>query len=233
MDGLNELTGAALAWTAQGHTYRLNVLTLADYGEIENRILAARPDPLAGVGKRLAALAPRERKAELESIFDRVGQSRHVTLRDLDAWWPTHDGYAYRFWLMTRGGDDRLTFETAADVLGRLDPGERASLDRAMDRCHGWPSPWPPPERPRGKPDPRETIPWHRWALDLSRTFGWTPAQIGRLTIAQTCIYLGRSCPSAPRQTVPLDEGLAICRQRRDDRDRWIRAKLEEFDHDR
>ncbi len=64
MDGLCQLTASAHTIAIGGRTFRLTPLTLADYGEIENRILAGRPDPLEGLPARLAGLPPPERQAE-------------------------------------------------------------------------------------------------------------------------------------------------------------------------
>ncbi len=49
MDGLNRLTAADATVSLDGETYRLGPLVLRDYGEIENRILARRPDPLVDI----------------------------------------------------------------------------------------------------------------------------------------------------------------------------------------
>ena len=120
-----------------------------------------------------------------------------------------------------------MTLEAAADLLRSLGAEQRVGLGRRMERCCGWPS----PDAARQPQPAEEVIPWYRWAAELSRAFGWTPDEIGRLTIAQMCIYLGKACDSASRRHVPLAEGVALCRQRQADRQRWIQTMMEELEH--
>ena len=226
MDGLSLLTAAPCAIAAGGRTFLLAPLTLTDYGEIENRILAGRADPLAGIRARLAQLDAARRREELGRVFDEVGSARRVTLGDLDRWWQTTDGFRYRFWLMLRKHQPTATRETAAELLRQMSGEELAELGRGMTRCCGWPATWP---TAAAAPGEAARIPWCRWASELSRALGWSPAEIGRMTIAQVYIYLGRGFDSTSRRHVPLEEGLALCRRRREDRQRWIDRMMEEL----
>jgi hypothetical protein len=229
MDGLGRLTAAACTFRAGGRTYRLAPLTLADYGEIEKRIVASRPDPLEAVRARLAGRPEDERREELGRALDQLCSMRRVTLGDLDRWWQTSDGLCYRLWLMLRKEQPAMTLEAAAGVLRRTDAAGRAEIARRMADCQGWPDPWPPVPAARASEADETAIPWVRWAMALSRAYGWSPAEIGRLTVAQVCIYLGRQTESASPQRMPLGEGVALCRRRREERRRWIDRMMEEL----
>jgi hypothetical protein len=229
MDGLSRLTAAACTFRAGGRTYRLAPLTLADYGEIENRIVASRPDPLRGVRARLAGRPADERREELGRALDQLCAMRRVTLGDLDRWWQTPDGLCYRFWLMLRKEQPGMTLEAAAAVLRRTDVAGRAEIMRRMVDCHGWPDPWPAAPATAGNEEDEAAVPWVRWAVALGRAYGWSPAEIGRLTVAQVCIYLGRRRESVSPERMSLSEGEALCRRRLDERRRWIEQMMEEL----
>ena len=232
MNGLNQLTASAQTIMAGGQTYRLAPLTLADYGEIENRILAARGDPLAELPPKLAERAEEEQRGELGRVFDAVCSARRVTLGDLDRWWQTPEGFCYRFWLMIRKDQPRMTLEASTALIRQIPAEDKVELARRMEHCHGWPRPWPPPAAVSSEAeDEQGAFPWHRWALELSRAYGWSPDEIGRMTIAQMCIYLGQAGESVSRQRMSLAEGVAACRQRTEDRERWIRHMMEELNH--
>jgi hypothetical protein len=229
MDGLNRLTAAAQTFSIGAQTYRLTPLVLADYGEIENRILAQRPDPLAAIRGRRAGLPEARRRQELDEALDRLCSLRRVTLGELDRWWHTPDGLCYRLWLMLRREQSGITLEAAAGLLREADAAGRAEMVRRMADGHGWPDPWPP-QLPISQDESEETpLPWYRWAVELSRAYGWCPAEIGRLTLAQMCIYLGWEGQSAWRQRLPLGQGAALCQRKRDQRRQWIDQMLGEI----
>jgi hypothetical protein len=227
---LNRLTAAAQTFSVGAGTYRLTPLVLADYGEIENRILAERPDPLAGIHTRLAGLPEAQRRAELGRALDQLSAMRRVTLGELDRWWQTPDGLGYRLWLMLRREQPGISLQAAEDLLREADAARRAQIVRRMADSHGWPDPWPPPA-PGCQDEAEESpLPWYRWAVELSRTYAWSPTEISRLTLAQMCIYLGWEGQSAGRRRLPLGQGAALCGRKRDQRRQWIEQMLQEIE---
>ena len=186
MGGLSQLTAAGHTVVLAGRTYHLNPLTLADYGEIENRILAGRPDPREDLRRRLAALDAAEQEQELARVYDQAAVAGRVTLGDLDQWWQTPAAFAFRFWLMIRGQHPQVELEEAAAIVEGLPGEKRNELVRRMEDCHGLPA----GQRACGPAGGGEAaacqaeLPWWRWACRLSRRYGWTPGEIGRLTLA-------------------------------------------------
>jgi hypothetical protein len=131
--GLNELTGADQTVEIEGRTYRLGPLTLKDYGEIENRIIARRPDPVALVLQSLHGLNPRQQEFLLGRAYDRAAAARQATIAELDLWKRTPEGVCYLFWLMVRKGHPEITFERAAELVEHLATAVREELPRRAD----------------------------------------------------------------------------------------------------
>ena len=228
MNGLNQLAASDHVVAIAGRSYRLSLLSLSDYGEIENRILAARPDARTAVRQRLAERTDDQRREELGRLFEQVASARHVSLGDLDRWWQTPDAFVYRFWMMVRKDRAAITLEEAEELLRGIGDEDRAALARRMEDCHGWPSTAPAlAASGADSQDEGDPLPWYRWAIELSRAYGWSPAEIGRMTIAQMWIYLGQSGESMSRQRMSLTEGMALCHRRGAERQRWVDRMME------
>ncbi len=139
MHGLSQLTAAEQTVTAAGRTYRLAPLTLSDYGEIENRILARRPDPLAVALQALDGLDEKQQESLLGRAYDRAVSARLMTAAEFQKWRETPDGLCYRFWLMARKAQPGLTLEEAAEAVGQLLDEDETLLRRRIDDCSGPP----------------------------------------------------------------------------------------------
>jgi hypothetical protein len=229
MGGLAELTAAAHAVAIRGRTYRLSPLTLADYGEIENQIRAARPDPLAAIAEKLAGIDQRRQQEVLGQAFDQAAASA-VTLADLDRWWQTPRAYGYRFWLMLRRDQPEMVLSDATELLRRSSAAERNVLGRRMEDCHALPK--RDADAGEAFAGNREVVlPWHAWALQLSRAYGWTPNDIARLTIAQMWIYLSGAAAAGGKRRMSPADARVFCQQRRCQRQRWIERMIEGHRH--
>ena len=230
MDGLNQLTAAGHLVTLAGRAYHLSPLTLSDYGQIENQILAARPDPRDGI-RRLAGLDPEEQRRELGQIYDAAAAASRVTLGDLDRWWQTPAGVHYRLWLMLRKHQPAIALQEAAALAERLSDEECAELVRRMEDCRGLPSAneLGHTEAAGEAAGRAAALPWSRWACRLSRLYGWTPAEIGRLTVAQMWIYLTEPRGSGERRRMSAAAAAAYCEKRRLQRENWIRQTMEKL----
>jgi hypothetical protein len=68
-------------------------------------------------------------------------------------------------------------------------------------------------------------IPWRQLFLGLARRYGWTPQQIGRLTLAQAATYSGEPADGQKVRLEP-NEALAVCNRRQRDREAWIEREL-------
>lgn len=139
MDGLNRLTGADQTIEIGDRTYRLGPLTLKDYGEIENRILARRPDPIATAVEHLDGLSESQQQYLLGRAFDRAVSGRWVRASEIDEWKQTHDGFCYLFWLMVRKAHPEVTLGRAAELIQQLADGSQQELHRCMAEAAGMP----------------------------------------------------------------------------------------------
>lgn len=117
MPGLETLTAIGTEATIGGTTYRLRPLNRADWGLIEERIKAARPDPIA-VAKRLAKEAPIEAAKELYArAYDDAMRANVVSAAELDTWRYTLDGMVFQFYLQIRKEHAEVTEERASELL--------------------------------------------------------------------------------------------------------------------
>jgi len=139
MDGLNRLTGADQTIAVGDCTYRLGPLTLKDYGEIENRILARRPDPIAVAVGHLEGLSEEQQEYLLGRAFDRAVSGRWVRSSEIDEWKQTHEGFCYLFWLMVRKSHPEVTLERAAELIQQLADESQEDLHRRMAEAAGLP----------------------------------------------------------------------------------------------
>jgi len=139
MHGLNQLTAADHTVAIAGRTLRLSPLTLADYGEIENRILARRPDPLALVREKFDGLSEEQQRFLLGRAYDRAAAAQLVTAEELRRWRDTPEGICYRFWLMVRKHQPEITLEEASELFRRAIDRHGAEIRRRMDQLNALP----------------------------------------------------------------------------------------------
>lgn len=139
MDGLNQLTAADHTVDVGGRTYRLGPLTLRDYGEIENRVVSQRPDPVAVALRSLEGLSPRQQEFLLGRAYDRAISTRRATAAEVDQWKQTPGGFCYLFWMMVRKHHKEITLARAAELVEQLAGEVRQQLGRRMEDCDGLP----------------------------------------------------------------------------------------------
>ena len=81
--------------------------------------------------------------------------------------------------------------------------------------------------------DREAPLPWCDWAARLSLAYGWTPRELGRMTIAQLSIWLnglrgdGRSAGSPARMSPA--EGRLFCQRRNREKQTWIQRTMKEI----
>ena len=103
MEGLHELTGAVYArFTVEGHEYRLGVLTVADWGEIEAYLLRDRPDPRVVVKPMLDGLSVEMQREMLGKAYEDARLGPHLRMGELDEWLQTVEGAQMKFWFALR-----------------------------------------------------------------------------------------------------------------------------------
>jgi hypothetical protein len=139
MDGLHEMTAAESVWNIGGKEYRLAPLRLRDYGEMEQRILAGRPDPLAVVRPRLEGLPEPLQRHLLSAAYDDARRGGRVTVGELDEWMDTVEGRVYQFWLAIRRNHPEVTLEEADALLCQAG-AEHEGIQRQLQESRGLPA---------------------------------------------------------------------------------------------
>jgi hypothetical protein len=84
-----------------------------------------------------------------------------------------------------------------------------------------------------GEPDRDAPLPWHDWAGRLSLAYGWTPQQLGQMTVAQLWIYLnnirGDTHGSGGRKRMSPGEARDFCQRRQTQKQQWIDKTMKEI----
>jgi hypothetical protein len=100
-----------------GTTYRLRPLNRADWGLIQERIKAGRPDPIA-VAQRLAKdVAPDIAREIYDRAYSDAMKATVVAAADLDAWTGTPEGLEFLCYLQLRKEHPEVTEERASELL--------------------------------------------------------------------------------------------------------------------
>ena len=117
MAEVQELTAAADTITIGGKEYTRKPLTATDWGLIQKRILAQRPDVIE-IARRLAQDAPEAIAKQLyEDAYRDASQARQVTAGEQETWQISLDGLMYQFWLQIRKVHRDVTLDKAAELL--------------------------------------------------------------------------------------------------------------------
>lgn len=135
MDGLHELTAAETTVTILDRTYRLAPLRLRDWGEIERRILAGRPDPLDLVLSKLDGLAEHLQRELLSRAYDDARRGRRVSASELHDWLSTPEGHVVQFWLSVRQHQPDVSLDDAEQLLLAAGSDAQAELNRAAEEA--------------------------------------------------------------------------------------------------
>ncbi len=140
MDGLNQLTAAEGTIRIGEQTFRLGQLTLADYGEIENRVVSRRRDPVSLAVGNLDGLGEKQQEFLLGRAFDEAAGGKVAGAREIDRWRQTPDGYCYLFWMMVRKGHPEVTLQRAGQLLASLTIEIERELRGRMEDALGMPA---------------------------------------------------------------------------------------------
>ena len=138
MDGLHEMTAAESVWSIGGKEYRLAPLRLRDYGEMERRILAGRPDPLEVARSKLEGLAEPLQKHLLSAAYDDARRGGRVSIGELSEWMDTVEGRVYQFWLAARRNHPEVTLDEADALLCQA-AAEHDHMQRQLQESGGLP----------------------------------------------------------------------------------------------
>jgi hypothetical protein len=146
--GLAILTAAPIEIVIGRESLRATPLTLADYGELDEALLAARPDPM----ERALMLCESLQRALLSTAFDELCHGWPVTAHEMSLWMSSRAGLAHVLWLAVRTHQPHLTLQDCRELL-LGEPQWRQAL-RALDKINGLPQ-----DKPLGKPSGRARRP--------------------------------------------------------------------------
>jgi hypothetical protein len=114
---LETLTAIGTEMKVDGTTYRLRDLDREDWGLIEERIKAGRPDPIA-IAQRLAKdAAPENAQAIYDRAYSDAMKAAVVAAEDIDAWMVTPKGLEFLCYLQIRKDHPKVTEERASELL--------------------------------------------------------------------------------------------------------------------
>ncbi len=143
MGSLSDVTAAPLMIVVAERRYLMSPLTLADYGTIEQAILAERSTAHDAVA--MMAI----------SCEDQASAPPEVSPREMAQWLSSRAGLALTLWLVLRKQHPELTWETC-NALVEAEP-DRERLEYELDRAGGL-----PPGNSQGQVCPRT---WTRMNL--------------------------------------------------------------------
>jgi hypothetical protein len=112
-------------------------LTLADYGEIDQAVLAGRPDPMQRALALCAGLSESLQRALLATAFDELIHGWPVTAHEVALWMSSREGIAHTLWLAIRSHQPQLTLADCRELL--LGEAQWRQAIRALDKIHGLP----------------------------------------------------------------------------------------------
>ena len=114
---LAEVTAAAAPLQIAGQTYFLSVLRAKDWGEAARVLNLRRRRPLEIVKDHLAGLSIDQQAILLELAYKDERAGEFLPIEDVQRWFRTPEGRAYKWWLMVRGKHPAMTLEQAEDLL--------------------------------------------------------------------------------------------------------------------
>ena len=227
MDGLHEMTAAAVAVEIGGCTYQLHPLRARDWGEAA-RMLLSKKRPALDVLKdsRLKDLPDEAVRHLVELAWHDERSGELVPAQEIDCWFRRGDGAAYEFWLMIRQAQPEISLERAE---GAVRPGAPRTGRPQRARRSGRPQRRARPGK-LAEPGPRRSgrarhrpIPWRRIFRRLSADYGWTPRQIGDMTLAQINVYYGGLADAGEELEVTAVRAREIAQRAGQEKTRFLR----------
>jgi hypothetical protein len=110
---------------------------LADYGEIDQAILAGRPNPVERAIALCEGLSEPLQRALLATAFDELVHGWPVTAHEVALWMSSREGMAHTLWLAVRANQPSLSLADCRQLL-LAEPQWRQAL-RALDKINGLP----------------------------------------------------------------------------------------------
>lgn len=211
MDGLHEFAAGGVPLQVGEKIYRLKVLKSKVYAEAELFLIGRLPNPIQLAKSNLEGLDIELKKYLLGEAFKEAKGLRRLPLKDVLDWlMNTAEGTAFVLWQSLKANHHEFTFDGAYQLLDIAGPQQ---VQQALDLL------WGLPAASGGKPTKTESIPWRTICRALSEKYGWTPEQIGEMTIAQIFAYYTEEEDEADKSIVrassreEADEAVAQRRQ--------------------
>jgi len=102
MNGLYEIAPSCVAVEIGGREWRISPMRLADYAELERRLLRDRRSPLLAAIEALCGQSEQRQKYLLGLTFDEARRADKASHEELDAWLRSDEGILHEFWLRLR-----------------------------------------------------------------------------------------------------------------------------------
>ena len=136
MTRIGELTAGEWCETIDGREWRFAPLSLADWAELEARLVASRPDPLAVARDASESLPAAAHRGVLEAAFAEACRATRVTIDELVEFAASGAGTVLLCWLALRRHHPELS---EADVAALISRWTDAEVSSAHTRLAGAP----------------------------------------------------------------------------------------------
>ena len=136
MDGLHVPTAAPWKQMIGGKEYWMGPLTLEDWGMLEKRLVASRPDPLELAISRLERhddLDEHTTRGVLECAFRETMEAHRATVVELKQFMRGVEGFSLMLWLSLRKHQPGITEERAGELALQLGGDALESLQAEID----------------------------------------------------------------------------------------------------
>jgi hypothetical protein len=204
MHGLCEIVPGEVLVEIGGREWWVGPLRLADYAEIERRVLQNRRSLLV------------------------TARAARATGDEIDAWLRSDEGILFELWLRRRSKQPAITFANVEIAFANCVAEVSAKMADAALRTGEFPIgsefSWE-----RDSTAERKPIPWRRIFRRLIES-GVRPESVGTLSPAQLQIILLRTADQSETVQLTLDEAKELRARRSRQRDQWIEEQLAERD---
>jgi hypothetical protein len=117
MDGLYEIVPGSVSVEIEGRVWQLCPLRLADYAEMERRLLHKTQPSSEAAPEATNGRSDEERKRVLAEAFDAVRRGARATREELQVWLRSDEGILYELWLRLRAAQPDMTLAMVEELF--------------------------------------------------------------------------------------------------------------------
>jgi len=139
MDGLYEIAPNCVCVEIEGREWQISPLRLADYAELERRLLRNRRPPLEAAIEAMSEQAEQRQKYHLGLAFDEARCADRASHDELEAWLRSDEGILHEIWLRLRPMQPEITFANVEALFADRVSEVAAKMARAAQATGEYP----------------------------------------------------------------------------------------------